>query len=258
MSTEGRINQAPNLALGIIILAIGVALTLDRLHVLEASRILRFWPVGLILLGAGVIAQSFSRGAGEPGTDRRHRVAVTPMFVLAVIVVGFLVGPRLERRRSFAQSDARDTVTLFAIMSADERSSFATKFQGGEMTSVMGASKLDLRQATIAPGEEAVIDVFAMMGGVELRVPDGWTVDVQAVSIMGGVKDQRLSANTRGRLDRDRRLDGERPPAEAGPGETGPGETGATNVKASEINPATAPRVVLRGFIMMGGLVIKS
>lgn len=243
MSTDARTNYATNLALGICIMVIGIALTLDKLRLLEAERILRFWPVGLILIGAGVVVQSFWPGAGQPGADGKGKAPATPLFVLVVIVAGFLIGPRLERRSSVLRSDARDTVSLFAVMGEDQRTSYATTFRGGEMTSVMGSSKLDLRQATLAPGEEAVVDVFAVMGGIELRVPDAWTVDVRAVPVMGGVRDQRLRAGDR------RRVEAERAPAEAGAPTATPPESNTS---------AAAPRVVVRGFIMMGGLVIKS
>jgi len=215
---------------------------LDKLHILEAERILRFWPVGLVLLGAGVVAQSLWPGAEEPSADGKRRPSATPLLVLVVIVTGFLIGPRLQPRSNLARSDAGDTVSLFAVMGEDQRTSYATTFRGGEMTTFMGSNKLDLRQATLAPGDEAVIDVFAMMGGLELRVPDGWTVVVEAVPVMGGVKDQRLHAGAR------RALEAERAPADAG----------ASDTKAPEVNPSTAPRVVVRGFIIMGGLVIKS
>jgi len=78
---------------------------------------------------------------------------------------------------------------------------------------------LDLRQATIAPGQDAVIDVFTVMGGVVLRVPAEWTVDVQAVPLMGAIKDQRAQSP----------------------------QTGTT----------AAPHLVVRGSIMMGGLTIE-
>ncbi len=238
-------NNAPHLALGICIVAIGVALTLERLHVLEAERILRLWPVGLILLGASVMAQAFWPGA-DTAADGRRRSSVAPLLLLSIILFGFLIGPTLERR-SFARSGSQtsETVTMFAVMGADKRISSATRFRGGEMTSFMGGNQLDLRQATIAPGEEAVIDVFAMMGGIELRVPDDWIVDVRAVPVMGGVEDQRRRAGRR-------RVDAEHQPAEAGDSDEKPPETKATNADTT-----AAPRLVLRGFIMMGGLVIK-
>jgi hypothetical protein len=59
------------------------------------------------------------------------------------------------------------------------------------MTSVMGRADLDLRSTTVAPGDEVVIEVFTLMGGATIRVPDGWIVDIRAAPIMGGVRDRR-------------------------------------------------------------------
>ena len=84
-----------------------------------------------------------------------------------------------------------ERVSLFALMSGDRRTSLGEHFRGGEMTSIMGGTQLDLRQATLAPGEEAVIDVFTLMGGAVVHAPKDWIVDVQATSVMGGIKDQR-------------------------------------------------------------------
>ena len=103
-------------------------------------------------------------------------------------------------------------------MSHHQQVSSAPVFRGGEMTSVMGHADLDLRKTTVAPGEEAVIEVFTLMGGTTIRVPEGWTVEVRAVPITGGVKDRR---------------------------------SGARDIPG-------APRIVIRGFIMMGGLNIRS
>lgn len=57
------------------------------------------------------------------------------------------------------------------------------------MTAIMGACKLDLRQAVIA-GDEAVVDVTAVMGGVEILVPANWTVEARVLPILGGVGDE--------------------------------------------------------------------
>ena len=58
--------------------------------------------------------------------------------------------------------------------------------------SVMGGSNIDLREVTIAPGETVTVDLFTLMGGGVIRVPDQWVVDIQTVQVMGGVKDRRI------------------------------------------------------------------
>jgi predicted membrane protein len=78
-------------------------------------------------------------------------------------------------------------------MGGVERASDSAAFQGGDLVAVMGACRLDLRQASIA-GSEAVIDVLTVMGGVELRIPETWTVDARVLPLMGGVTDRSRRA----------------------------------------------------------------
>ena len=105
-----------------------------------------------------------------------------------------------------------------AVMSRHQQISAAPVFRGAEVTTIVGRAELDLRTTTVAPGEEAVIEVFTMMGESMIRVPEGWQVDLGATRVMGGVRDRR---------------------------------TGARDV-------AGAPRIVIRGFVMWGALVIRS
>ena len=114
------------------------------------------------------------------------------------------------------------------------------------MTSVMGGAELDLREAKIAPGTEGVVDIFALMGGAVLIVPADWVVDVQAIAVMGGIHDRRLG-RTPGRG------------AAARPPSSTPDERRATSddTAAPVEADTSAPRLVVRGFIMMGGLTIK-
>lgn len=54
-----------------------------------------------------------------------------------------------------------------------------------KVVAVMGGAELDLRNARIAPGVSE-IEVFTLMGGVEVLVPDGVRVEVVGMAIMGG------------------------------------------------------------------------
>ena len=61
----------------------------------------------------------------------------------------------------------------------------------GETTAIafMGGVNLDLRDAEIA-GDEITIRVFAMMGGVEIIVPEGVEVHISGIPFMGGCDDK--------------------------------------------------------------------
>jgi hypothetical protein len=246
---SARLNVAPNLIFGLCLIVVGGTLALDRMHLLEASRVLQFWPIGLVIFGLSLVAQTFRRdqagAAAGDGPSTFHGG-----HVLGIVLIGILVTQAL-RGREAPRVAPSGTVSLFGVMSEDRRVSGASPFRGADMTSVMGNCTLDLRQAVLAPGEETTIDVFTLMGGAVVRVPDGWTVDVRAVPIMGGVRDQRAGAG--GRVAGTRRLrDGDvevNDPAAAAP---------SVSVEQTTPAPGPAPRVVLRGYVMMGGLIIRS
>jgi predicted membrane protein len=52
----------------------------------------------------------------------------------------------------------------------------------------MGGLEIDLHNASIKG--EAVIDIFAMMGGVEMRVPEDWLVVIEGFPFMGGYENK--------------------------------------------------------------------
>ena len=57
------------------------------------------------------------------------------------------------------------------------------------MVGVIGGADLDLTGAELT-GDEATIDAFWAIGGIELTVPDGIDVEVSGFTLIGGVDDQ--------------------------------------------------------------------
>ena len=73
------------------------------------------------------------------------------------------------------------------------------ELRGGYMTAMMGGIELDLRPCK-AGASPMVIDVFVLWGGIELKVPADWTVDVQVVPIMGGFENKAAGSESGPRL----------------------------------------------------------
>jgi hypothetical protein len=77
-----------------------------------------------------------------------------------------------------------------AVFGGVDRHISGSDFQGAQCTAVFGGCKIDLRDAQIQ-GREAVLETYAIFGGVEIRVPDDWEVVNRNMTIFGGVSDHR-------------------------------------------------------------------
>jgi len=254
-SDDRRLVMSPQLVIGAFITLFGVVLTLDQLGLVPAGRLLPIWP--LLILTVGVLllmSRSDRRGrfwgitwTFVGGWMLLHtlgwvRASVGDMLVpvIFLLVGGSILsrawrrGPdppgraevsmpgfvRTAGRAETAQASPDGRVTLFAVMAESRRTSNDNPFRGAEMTAVMGGCHLDLRQATIAPGETAEINVLGIMAGHEIWVPSGWTVAIEVTPVLGGVDDKRLPT----------------------------------------VEPPPSPRPVLRlrGLALMGSVVIKN
>jgi hypothetical protein len=74
-------------------------------------------------------------------------------------------------------------------MSGIERKNSSQDFRGGDATAVMGGCDIDLRGARIQGGQ-AIVDTFALWGGVGLKVPEDWRVSGEVIPLMGGFEDK--------------------------------------------------------------------
>src|SRR5262249_52359233 len=63
------------------------------------------------------------------------------------------------------------------------------EFPGSRLDVVFGGYEIDLRQAHI-PGDEAVLQLQVVFGGVELTVPEDWDVLLESKTVFGGFEDK--------------------------------------------------------------------
>ena len=183
-----RLRVTTNLALGICLILFGTVLILDRMQLVDASQlrpVLACRPCHLRCGARRAILSARRRHtAGAPAGQLQPR----PRDRLGDHRASVLSGVLAWRDRAHRLSE---TANVVAVMSRHQRISSASVFRAAEMTTIMGRADLDLRKTTVAPGEEGVIEVFTLMGGSTIRVPEGWHVDLRATPVMGGIRDRR-------------------------------------------------------------------
>lgn len=236
METKRSFRFSPQLVIGVFVILLGVIFFAHNLGYLEAEDYLKYWPALLVVYGLSRFVQSNT----VPGRLWASAFIVVGSvmllnelriihfylwdywpLILVLIGIGMMWGSLTRGRRSVRptpgdNADALSTINAFALMGGYKRSSNSQDFRGGELTAIMGGVEVDLRQASIKQGE-AVIDIFAFWGGVELKVPDDWMVVLEGVPILGGYDDK-------------------------------------THVPKSD----TGKRLVVRGYVVMGGAEIKN
>jgi len=186
----------PRLFLGLLIIALGVGFTLDNLGLVDFDHLLRYWPVVFLIVAVAKLLGG--EWIGALGWAALGGILMIPIFDprtgyedLWPVVLIFL-GLRLVFRAlgpKRAEGEAAPRVSSFAFMSTSRQAVVSDHFEGGDLTAVMGGCELDLREAEIAD-EVAVIDAFAFWGGVEIRIPEHWSLDLRVLPLMGGAEDK--------------------------------------------------------------------
>jgi predicted membrane protein len=145
------------------------------------------WPIGLIAIGAIIIAK---------GNRRKFNNDFTPDGISAPTSTGFVSGfqkldengnPVVENVIKNQTTD--DEIECVAVFGGVKRTVVSKNFMGGEIVAIFGGADIDLRHADI----QGVVKLEAtnILGGTKLIVPPNWDVQSEMVAIFGGVEDKR-------------------------------------------------------------------
>jgi Domain of unknown function (DUF5668)/Cell wall-active antibiotics response 4TMS YvqF len=217
MTTDcGHGRPLSRLILGVTVMALGLALALDNFGLFQIRYIFRLWPLVLIAIGLTRLSASVRHGGRPEGyvltlvgaglllmnlglLDFRQALAFFLLAVGGVIVYRATRGPLSSSEED--GSEASQRMDAFALLGGVQRVSRATEFRGGSCSAMLGGCEIELREAAMAEGTTAVLDTLALMGGVEVRVPDDWSVETRGMAVLGGFEDK-----TRRPLDDSRKL----------------------------------------------------
>jgi cell wall-active antibiotic response 4TMS protein YvqF len=176
--------------IGLVLLALGVFGILDAVGVLDSGSVIAdWWPAAVIVLGlvAMIAERRVSLGpvvivvlglvllAGTLDWTSGDLLLPT---VLAGVGVAVLIGLRRHH-------GTRTPIAMFGGASTKERSKH---LRHADVSAIFGGATLDLREAHI--DKDADIDAFALFGGVDVLVPEGWRVSVGGLPFMGGIDDK--------------------------------------------------------------------
>ena len=221
--------SAPKMVLGLCVLTVGLLLTLDNLDLVDTRWLLGYWPVGLVAVGlAALSSDGKSNGRGGPivlilvGSllllDRLEFIDVNP-FALFWPVVLIVAGGSLILQTLRPRKVPVD-------------SDFAVS-----LFAFMGAVK---RSSNASPFQHC--DLTSMWGGCELdlreaTIPSGAEASVDVFALMGGHKI---------RVPKGWIVDTRVFPF-----------MGGVDDKTASASGADAPRLVIRGTVIMGGLTVE-
>jgi predicted membrane protein len=216
METNRTFRFTPQLVFGSFIVLLGVIFTLSNIGLIDGEDYLQYWPAFLILYGVVKLVQCRTTsgriwsvawivigGTMLLNTLHLAHIHIWDYWPIILILVGFgMMSGTWSRHRRFSRqsasiagdssvNDSDSIINGMAVMGGYKRTNNSQDFRGGELTAVMGGIELDLRGASIKQGE-AILDIFAFWGGVKIRIPEDWSVVLEAVPVLGGFEDKSL------------------------------------------------------------------
>ena len=201
----GKRSYGGGLIWGALLILVGLAFLLDHMGIISIDHLWRFWPLilivagisnvmsperrfwGILLIAAGTLLQLNQLGIAHFGWADFWPVVLIAAGLM--VIWSSLASRKIITASPSGGGDPRLTVNGVAIFSGLERRMTTQDFQGGHVTAIFGGIELDLTEANMQ-AEEATLEVNAIFGGAEIRVPDSWQVSYRGGPIFGGVEDK--------------------------------------------------------------------
>ena len=227
-SSAPRVRLTSQLFAGLLLAGLGVLFTLDNLHIIHARDVLRYWPVILLLIGVSQLVQARSVGSMIGGS-------------IWVVVGSLLLAERLHMISNVVRYWPLLLVAigLWVVV----RSFTAAGPTGGDASARLSAlAVLGGVDRRVVSSAFQGADVTAFMGGGKLDLRDATMAGSEAVvdilAVMGGF--EILTPDTWN-------VTVDMVPI-----------MGGYEDKTRHPADPSAPRLRIRGFLMMGGMEVRN
>lgn len=184
---------------GFSFIAVGVIAFIGSIGLIDAGWLLeKYWPIALLVLSVAIWLANHKRWlwalvifvAGVVALLNIHTDLYINMWALFWPAVAVAIGVSIIVRGakpSYENIDemSSDRSDQFALLSGSEHRVSTQDYTGGKAAAILGGVEIDLREASIK--KKAVLDIFVLMGGVEVKVPAGVRVKSDIGAVLGGV-----------------------------------------------------------------------
>ena len=192
----------PGLVMGVLAIIIGGLFLLDNAGYIHVGNLWRFWPIILIILGINGLIQKDARcGRGVVGSGITliwgilllaasfGYIGWAHMWPWFLIGLGLLLIWETYRPKPVAATVTSGVLHPESVFSSIEKTITDQNFQRGSASAIFGSVELDFIQANMA-SEAAVLEVNAIFGSIEVRVPLNWNVSIEAGAVFGSCENK--------------------------------------------------------------------
>ncbi|GAG53764.1 unnamed protein product [marine sediment metagenome] len=203
MEKKASINLDLKMIIGLVVICAGILFLLENMGVAIGVDMWDFWPVALILIGLSHISKPPETRHGFSGAIF---IIVGVLFLLNNLdiivfdigtfwpIIVILIGMAIIKDAVWGGHKApssSNTFNLSFVLGGAEYKFASDQFKGGKVSAFMGGGTIDLRDADIQ-NDDIIIDAFVVMGGIEIRVPRNWHVNIEGTPILGGIDNKTV------------------------------------------------------------------
>jgi len=200
-SNYGRYNAS--LVSGVGAIVIGGLFLLNQAGIIHVGNLWRFWPLILIALGLKGILECESGNSCRRGTVISSGIMLIWGCLLQAASLGYLAWQHMwpwfliglgvlliwESRRPRPVGGPTGPFHPESVFASVEKTITDQDFKGGKASAVFGSVELDFLQANMV-GDAAVLELDAVFGSIEVRVPLNWNVTIEAGAVFGSCENR--------------------------------------------------------------------